>query len=144
MITNLNAFFFYLFILFFFLFIFVWSFSIHIVFFKGHIIPSTEKNIYVFFVCFTLLSFKSIHVSFDTLKYKTTIKQGRFVHNFQRLLYVLSFTCKMYDIISYTVHNCPNTETYLVNKIHIGRGEVEPDMNFIDPIFSVLGQMYSV
>ena len=25
--------------------------------------------------------------------------------------------------ISYTVYNCPNTEKYRVNKIHIGRGE---------------------
>jgi hypothetical protein len=60
------------------------------------------------------------------------------------------------DIISYTVYNCPNTEKYRVNKIHIGRGEAnkihigrgeaEPDMNFIDPIFSVLklGQLYTV
>ena len=48
------------------------------------------------------------------------------------------------DIISYTVYNCPNTEKYRVNKIHIGRGEVEPDMNFIDPIFSALGQLYAV
>jgi hypothetical protein len=29
-------------------------------------------------------------------------------------------------------------ENYRVNKIHIGRGEAEADMNFIDPIFSVL------
>ena len=26
------------------------------------------------------------------------------------------------DTISYTVYNCPNTEKYRVNKIHIGRG----------------------
>jgi len=48
------------------------------------------------------------------------------------------------DTISYTVYNCPNTEKYRVNKIHIGRGEDEPDMNFIDPIFSALGQLYTV
>ena len=55
------------------------------------------------------------------------------------------------DIISYTVYNCPNTEKYRVNKIHIGlgkihigRGEAKPDMSFIDPIFSVLGQLYTV
>ena len=32
-------------------------------------------------------------------------------------------------IISYTAYNCPNTEKYWVNKIHIGRDEIEPDMN---------------
>jgi hypothetical protein len=42
-------------------------------------------------------------------------------------------------IVLVTVYNCPNTEKCRVNKIHIGRGEAEPDMNFIDPIFSVLG-----
>ena len=42
------------------------------------------------------------------------------------------------------MYNCPNTEKYRVNKFHIGRGEAEPDMNFIDPIFSVLGQLYTV
>jgi hypothetical protein len=47
-------------------------------------------------------------------------------------------------IISYTAYNCPNTEKYWVNKIHIGRDEIEPDMNFIDTIFSVLGQLYTV
>ena len=26
--------------------------------------------------------------------------------------------------ISYTVYNCPNTEKYRVNKIHIGRDEI--------------------
>ena len=41
-------------------------------------------------------------------------------------------------IISYTVYNCPNTEKYRVNKIHIGLGEAEPDMNFIDLKFFVL------
>ena len=25
-----------------------------------------------------------------------------------------------------TVYNCPNTEKYRVNKIHIGRGEAKP------------------
>ena len=29
----------------------------------------------------------------------------------------------VHDTISYTVYNCPNTEKYWVNKIHIGRGE---------------------
>jgi hypothetical protein len=39
----------------------------------------------------------------------------------------------------------PNTEEYRVNKIHIGRGEAPRlDMNCIDPIFSVLGQLYCV
>jgi hypothetical protein len=52
-------------------------------------------------------------------------------------------------IVLVTVYNCPNTEKCRVNKIHIGRGEIgrdeaEPDMNFIDPIFSVLGQLYTV
>ena len=42
------------------------------------------------------------------------------------------------DNISYTVYNCPNTEKYRANKIHIGLGEAEPDMNFIDLKFSVL------
>jgi hypothetical protein len=41
-------------------------------------------------------------------------------------------------------YNCPNTEKYRVNKIHIGRGEAKPDMSFIDPIFSVLEQLYTV
>jgi hypothetical protein len=42
---------------------------------------------------------------------------------------------------SYTVYvfNCPNTEKYRVNKI-----AASPDMNFIEPIFSVLGQLYIV
>jgi hypothetical protein len=48
------------------------------------------------------------------------------------------------DTISCTVYNCPNTEKYRDNKIHIGRGEDEPDMYFIDSIFSVLGQLYTV
>jgi CO dehydrogenase/acetyl-CoA synthase alpha subunit len=48
------------------------------------------------------------------------------------------------SIISYTVYNYPNTEKYRVNKIHIVRGEAEHDMNIIDPIFSVLGQLYTV
>ena len=48
------------------------------------------------------------------------------------------------NTISYTVYNCPNTKKYRVNKMHIGRAEAEPDMNFIDPIFSVLGQLYTV
>jgi hypothetical protein len=50
---------------------------------------------------------------------------------------------KYWNNISYTVYNCRNTEKYRVNKIHIGRGEAESDMNFIDPIFSVLGQLYT-
>ena len=45
------------------------------------------------------------------------------------------------DNISYAVYNCPNTEKYRGNKIHIGR---DSNMNFIDPIFSVLGQLYTV
>ena len=48
------------------------------------------------------------------------------------------------DTIRFTVYNCPNTEKYWVNKIQIGRGEAELDVNFIDPIFSVLGQLYTV
>jgi hypothetical protein len=56
---------------------------------------------------------------------------------------VLEIT-QLQDHISYTVYNSPNTEKYRVNKIHTGRGEVEPDMNFIDLIFSVLGQLYTV
>jgi hypothetical protein len=47
-------------------------------------------------------------------------------------------------ILLVTHCNCPKTEKYRVNKIHIGQGEAEPDMNFIDPIFSVLGQLYTV
>jgi hypothetical protein len=56
---------------------------------------------------------------------------------------VLEIT-QLQDHISYTVYTSPNTEKYRVNKIHIVRGEAEPDMNFIDPIFSVLGQLYTV
>ena len=40
------------------------------------------------------------------------------------------------DTIRYTVYNCPDMEKYRVNKIHIG--------NFIDPIFFVLGKLYTV
>jgi hypothetical protein len=55
---------------------------------------------------------------------------------------ILAMMCVEIDI-SYTVCNSPNTEN--IGSITLISGEAaEPDMNFIDPIFSVLGQLYTV
>jgi hypothetical protein len=51
---------------------------------------------------------------------------------------------KTEDIISYTVYNCPNTEKYRVNKIHIGLGCITNLSWFCNQtsylMFSILGQ----
>jgi hypothetical protein len=57
----------------------------------------------------------------------------------------LSFICEPHRWcdISYTVCNSPNTEN--IGSITLISDEAaEPDMNFIDPIFSVLVQLYTV
>ena len=49
----------------------------------------------------------------------------------------------LYRTLLATVYNCPNTEN--IGSIKLLSGEAaEPHMNFIDPIFSVLGQVYTV
>ena len=69
--------------------------------------------------------------------------------------YIISFcTCSIWAVtlhwlytISYTVYNCPNTEKYRVNKIHIGRGEAEkpsPICILLNRYVSVLGQLCTV
>jgi hypothetical protein len=50
------------------------------------------------------------------------------------LFYAMKHVCMWVYTISYTLYNCPNTEKY----------RASPNMNLIDPIFSVLGQLYTV
>ena len=60
---------------------------------------------------------------------KTKHTTKHFVHKYTRNFvhkYTSNFSkfwthLQVLDNISYTVYNCPNTEQYRVNKIHIGR-----------------------